>query len=515
VQTAEGWSRVAGVPAVAVIPEGSGHANAVSGLATAWAEASPVIMISGADDSRNLGKGAIQELPQVALCQPITKWSVLVTDTRRIPEHVAAAFRLAMTGFPGPVHLSVPADVLETAVDERDAPVTAPAASRPTHASEPGAAFVDQAVDLLARAERPAMIAGMGAFWSGAGDALRRLVETTRVPLFTVERARGLVSDEHPGCFGDGYTSVNPAAENLHHADVVLLLGEKVDCRLAYGYSFGHARLIHVSPDPAEIGRNRAVTLGAGCDTGAAIARLLEAAEARRWTERTPWVECLRAARRQHEERMRALADATDVPPHPVRIAAEVERLLAPDTVLVFDGGDFSGWVRAWLKARRPGGWQLSTVLGHLGTGLPYAIGAALAAPDSRVVLLTGDGSLGFSVMEFETAIRHRLPIVVVVGSDAAWGIEECFQAAWYGPDRLVNTKLTPVRWDRMAQAMGGWGEQVERPEELRPALERAFAAGVPACVNVTTKTLASPMAEAFARVFARRRGRTRQSREP
>jgi acetolactate synthase-1/2/3 large subunit len=154
-------------------------------------------------------------------------------------------------------------------------------------------------------------------------------------------------------------------------------------------------------------------------------------------------------------------------------------------------------------------------VLGHLGTGLPYAIGAALAAPDSRVVLLTGDGSLGFSVMEFETAIRHRLPIVVVVGSDAAWGIEECFQAAWYGPDRLVNTKLTPVRWDRMAQAMGGWGEQVERPEELRPALERAFAAGVPACVNVTTKTLASPMAEAFARVFARRHGRTRQSREP
>ncbi len=502
VQTAEGWARVSGRPGVAILAEGPGHANGIPGVATAYAECSPLIMMSGTDDSRNLGRGALQELPQVAMCAPVSKLSALVTDARRIPGHVDAAFHAATTGIPGPAHLSLPADVLEQGVAESAAP--APAAAPVPDA--PTAGFASDAIRLLAGADRPVIVAGIMSFWSGAGDALRRLVESTHIPLFTVERARGLMPDDHPACFGDGYTSVNPVAEAIHHADVVLILGDKIDCRFAYGSSFGQARVIQVCPDQAEIGRACPVALGCACDARAAAEELLAAAGGRSWPERGDWLQTLRDARRRHALEVRRLGAIDSSPPHPARIAAEVDAFADARTIYVFDGGDFSGWVRYCLSARRPAGWQIGTVLGHLGTGLPYAIGAQLADPNARVILLTGDGSLGFCMMEFETAVRERLPIVVVVGNDSAWGIEEFFQEKQYGPERPLATPLSNTHWDLMAQAMGGWGERVERVEDLRPALERAFAAGGPACVNVVTPRVPSPLARTFARVFARRR---------
>lgn len=502
VQTAEGWARVSGRPGVAILAEGPGHANGIPGMATAFAECSPLVMVSGTDDSRNLGRGAIQELPQIAMCAPVAKRSALVTDPLRIAAQVEASFRAATGGVAGPVHLSIPADVLDRLV-----PASTPTAVAPGVAPEaPPAAFVDEAIGMLAEASRPVIVAGIMAFWSGSAEPLRRLIEATHIPLFTVERARGLVPDGHPGCFGDGYTSVNPVAEAIHHADVVLVLGDKIDCRFAYGSSFGQARVIHVCPDRAEIGRACPVELGCTADVRAVTEALLAAAAGRAWPERRAWLDTLGDARRRHAAETLRLRAIDSSPPHPARIAAEVDALADDRTIYVFDGGDFSGWVRHVLGARRPAGWQIGTCLGHLGTGLPYAIGAQLADPDARVVLLTGDGSLGFCMMEFETAVRQRLPIVVVVGNDAAWGIEEFFQEKQYGPERPLATPLTNTRWDRMAQAMGGWGERVERLEDLRPALERAFAAGGPACVDVVIPRVPSPLALAFARVFARRR---------
>ena len=513
VHAAEGWARVAAQPAVAILPEGPGHANGVAGVATAYAECSPVIMMSGIDESRHLGKGAIQELPQVDMCAPITKWAALLCDMERVADHVETAFRISRSGLPGPVHLSLSADVLEQVVEETDLPQpSAGIATEEPGGAEPG--DVERAVDLLANAERPVIIAGIGAYWSNAGAALHSLVETAGIPLFTIERARGLVSDDHPCCFGDGYSSVNPAAELIHHADVAMVLGEKIDCRFAYGRSFGKAKLIHVCPEPQEIGRNCTAELGLACDAGAVAAQLADAAGQRTWQKKTEWLETLRQARREHEARVRALAASDTAPLHPLRVARDVEHFVDEDTVLVFDGGDFSGWTRSFFRARRPGRWQIGTVLGHMGTGLPYAIGAQLAAPDSRVVLLTGDGALGFCTAEFETAVRHRLPVVVVVANDASWGIEEYLQTESFGPDRRVATGLADVRWDQVAVAMGGHGEHVEAPEQLRPALDRAFAAGRPACVNVTVERTPSPMAQSFSRVFKRRRARIRRERE-
>jgi acetolactate synthase-1/2/3 large subunit len=294
----------------------------------------------------------------------------------------------------------------------------------------------------------------------------------------------------------------------MQHADVVLVLGERIDCRFAYGLSFGHAGLIHVYPDSGEIGRNIEPKLGAACDVGAFVGQLVEAAAVGGWNGRgfTQWIEALQKAKLEHETRLDELALCGDAPLHPMRIFGEIAPFLNDRTIMVFDGGDFSGWGRSYLKARRPGGWQVGTILGQMGAGMSYALGAGVAEPDSQIVLMTGDGALGFGIMEFETAVRHGIPVVVVVGNDSAWGIEVHFQKEWYGPDRLIGTRLTGVRWDMMAEAMGGFGACVSRPEELRPALERAFASGKPACVNVAMNMVPSPQAFAYSRVFARRR---------
>jgi acetolactate synthase-1/2/3 large subunit len=226
----------------------------------------------------------------------------------------------------------------------------------------------------------------------------------------------------------------------------------------------------------------------------------------RQWTER-PWVQALRQARETHEARLAELAGSDSSPIHPLSLVREVEPLLSRQGILVFDGADFSAWAQMALKSRTAGGWLSLGFLGMLGTGVPYAVAAKLARPEAQVVCFTGDGSLGFYLMEFDTAIRHRLPFVVVVGNDAAWGIEQHFQRALYSPDRLVGTSLRLSRYDLVVEALGGHGEFVEQFKDLRPALERAFASGKPACVNVAIQHTPSPMTQAFTRFLLRRRG--------
>jgi acetolactate synthase-1/2/3 large subunit len=513
VHIAEGWSRTTGKPSFVLLAPGPGHANGVPAIATAHAECSPVIVMSGIDVLANLGKGGRQELPQVEMCAPITKWSVLLSNGKRIPEYVSRAFRIATTGMPGPVHVSVTADCLSGLVDVAEVQIPPPANSLPTFACGAEPAFIERAMALLAGAERPVVIAGLAAFWSQAGPVLRELIETVRVPLFTVEQARGLVPDNHPLCFGDGYSTVNPVAEVLNRADVILLLGDRIDCPFSYGSCFGTAKIIHICPDAEEIGKNHPVECGAACDVRAAATQLLDAAIARTWVEQSPWLETLRQYRRDRETRARTLAASDESPVHPARIALEVEKLLDDRSILVFDGGDFSSWARFGMTARRPGGWLASTVLGYLGVGLPYALGAKLANPAANVIVMTGDGALGFSVMEFETAVRHNLPVVVVVANDAAFGVEVYYQAKWFGPDRVVGTELTNTRWDLLAQSMGAHGEFVDTPDQLQPALQRAIASGKPACVNVLCQRTPSPQTQTFSRMYLLRRAKARSAK--
>jgi acetolactate synthase-1/2/3 large subunit len=503
-------ARITGQPGVCLVTEGPGHANAIAGLTTMYAEDTPVVLISGCAETENWGRGAIQEIPQVEMAAPVAKWAAMVPHVRRLPEMLAMAFRIARSGQPGPVHLTVPIDALDQEVEEASLPPYQPERRRPSGATAAEPRLIREAVACLAAAARPAVVAGIGAWWSGAGEALRAFIELTRIPLFTVELARGLVSDDHPLCLGAGYPSMNPMASKLREADVVLVLGERLDFRFGFGEAFGPGvQLIQVYPEAREIGRNAPVRLGLAADSRAVVEQLLEEARGRAWSER-PWVGELREERQKQQARFEALAASEQAPLHPLRVAKEVNAVLRDDDIVILDGADFAAWVRLLIKARRPGHWLTHGRLGMIGTGIPYGVAAQLARPQARVIVFVGDGSVGFHFMEFDTAIRHGLPIVVVIGNDAAWGVEQHFQRALYGPDRLVATSLRRARYDQMVQALGGHGEYVERPEQLPPALERALAAGVPACVNVATELLLSPSAEAFCQYLVKRRAQVR-----
>ena len=497
VHTAEGYARAKAEPAVAMVTEGPGHANAMPGLACAYAEGSPVLLISGVAHSHGLGSGANQEIPQVEMAAPITKWSALVPSAGHIPAYVARAFRHMRTGEPGPTHLSIPVDRLdEDLVDAEATPILGSRAFGPTAGAGAAPRLVDQALLLLAGAKRPLEIAGTTAYWSKAADAVRGLVEATRTPVLTTSRARGLVSDEHPLCFGGYPYASERMTELVCNADLVVVLGEKLDLGFVRVLPPG-AAIVHVHPNPAEVGRNRPVAVGIAASVDIAAEQLAEAARGRAWPKRTGWLGSLERARSELDETRREAAPG-GAPVHPLQVSKALESLLDAESFLVTETSSFAWWSMEHLEQRRPGRWQHSTVLWMLGTGIPYALGAKAAFPESRVVLVSGDGSFGFYPMEFDTAVRHNLPIVAIVGADEAWGIEQKFQEARFGEGRLVATSLRPTRYDKMIEAMGGHGEHVEQPDELAPALERAFASGKPACINVVTETALPPSLGAY-----------------
>jgi acetolactate synthase-1/2/3 large subunit len=495
VHMADAWGRLTGQPGVSMYTT-PGFANALPGLAHALHSESPVISISGSADLSELGRGAMQEIDQINAAQPFTKGSWMVHDARRIPDFIARAVRTAYAGRRGPVHLTIPMDVQEQEVSEDEVTFFPPSEYRAEEHTLANPKLIQQAVELLHQAQRPFIIAGGPTSYAASGAILQRFIELTHMPLFTEEVARGLVSDDHPLCLGFFERGLNRAAGLLREADVVVLLGRKQDYTISYGQPpviAADARIIQIDPSPAEIGRNRGVTVGIVGDIEAVVEQMSQEAKTKTW-KALPWVKQLRTEQEAHGAWLDSLAKP-EQPMHAMYVHKTLESMLRPDDCLVFDGGDFCHFARAYLPARQPRRWWYVPTLGMLGSSLPTAIAAKLAYPDSRVVMLTGDGAFGFNAMEFDTAVRHNLPVVAILGNDSAWGIDRQIQLGLYG--RPVATDLLQSHYEMVAQGLGAHGEYVERPEELTPALERAFASGKPALVNVAVQRAISPRAEA------------------
>jgi acetolactate synthase-1/2/3 large subunit len=486
---ADGWARTTGRPGVAIVTAGPGMTDCVTAIANAYLDCVPTLFIAGAAPLREAETMPLQGgLDQVAMVTPITKWAHRVTHTERIPDLVAQALRVAVSGRPGPVFLELPIDVLFSRVEESR--VAFPEKIFPDCAPAPAPEAVSRAIEWLHAAERPAILAGGGAWFSGAGDDLLRFAERTGTPVFSNSKAHGLVPGDHPLC-GRGFAHLAIAAgTGVGSADLVLVLGARLGLftggRGARLIPSG-ARLIQIDIAAEEIGRNRTVDLGIAADCREAVRALDAAASDRKWPDRSAWCEGIRRVRDGHRALFAAALEKKEPPIHPYRLAFEIARALPRDAIVAADGGETSAWMETVAEVHGGGRYLSHGYLGCLGTGMPFAIAAKVAHPDRPVVCVVGDGSVGLNFAEFDTMVRHGLAIVTVVNNDQLWGMSAHGQDLIYGKERRVATELAPTRYDEAAAGFGCHGEQVVEPAELPAALERAFRSGRPACVNVMT----------------------------
>ncbi len=457
---------------MALVTAGPGHLNAISALYGARMAESPVLLLSGASPRGQRGRGAFQEVDQVAAARPVVKAAWSLEDPARVGDDVARALALATSGRPGPVHLSLPGDVLEGAAPDTAAVWPAPGA--PPVVGERDALAI---VALLAEAKRPLILTGPALGRGRRRAAIERLVEATGAPALAIESPRG-VNDP----WLRGATAV------LGEADLVLLLGKPLDFSLRFGQAFPRdCRVIALDAESAAP-RER-TTLALTADPAASAARLAAVAATRAWPS-TGWRDRVESARRATPPAWEEARRSARTPLHPLRVCAALAPHVEAGAVLVADGGEFGQWVQAALDPRER---LINGLSGSIGSALPMAVAARLACPDRPVLAVMGDGTFGFHAFELDTALRYEVPLVVVVGNDARWNAEHTLQLRHYGAERAVGCALLPARYDRVAEALGGHGELVERAADLEPALARAFASGRPACVNVMIEGLAAP----------------------
>jgi acetolactate synthase-1/2/3 large subunit len=480
---ADGWARVTGKPGVAVVTAGPGLTDAVTGVASAWRANIPMIIFGGQGPRSLADKGSLQDMNHVDLMRPITKWSHAVPEARRLAEYVSMAFRIATTGVPGPVFLEVPVDFLFANVDEAQVEFPTGYRTEATIAGDPE--YVERACALLRAAERPVALVGSQLFWSKRREAYRPFVEHFGLPVYVNGQGRGSLPPAHPLYFH------RTRKDALRAADVILIFGTPLDFRLGYGrdtHLNPDAKVIQVDLDGAEIGRNRHIDVGIVGDTGVVMGQLADAAadlERGGGAAVKRWVRELRAKEDARWEQMRAEVESDATPINPLRLCKEIDDVLDDDTIVIGDGGDFVATAASVLRIAKIGQWLDPGPLGTLGVGPGYAMAAKLARPGSNVVIVYGDGAFGLNGLEFEALARQKINVVGVIGNDAAWMQIRRGQVEFYGHERAVATALDYTRYDQVVEALGGHGEWVERPADIRPALERALGAGKPALVNV------------------------------
>jgi acetolactate synthase-1/2/3 large subunit len=476
---AEGYSRLTRKCGVAVVTAGPGVTDTVTAVATAYQNASPLLVIGGAAPLRTSLMGALQEIPgTVEMMRPITKWSATIPFTNRIPDYLAQAFRIALTGRYGPVFLEIPSDILFGRLEEEQ--VRIPEGYRTEGKTQGDAALVSQAAQMLANAERPAVMGGTGVYWSDAGDALRELAEKVQAPIYLNDMGRGTVSQEH------AQFRSRTRRTAFGEADVVLFAGTMMDFRLRYGGSVGpQAKIIAIDIDPNELGRNRGIDVGIEGDPKATL-RAITSEIGARAIRHDEWLDKLRDGETKVLELRQKWLHSDASPIHPLRLCNEMAKFVDEKTIVVGDGGDIVATASQVLPVNQPGQFMGPGPLGTLGVGTGFCIAAKSVRPDVKVLMVNGDGSFGLNGFDFDTLVRFNMPVVAVVGNDRQWGQILVGQEKMYGEERVVATRLADnARYDKVVEALGGHGEFVTEPGDIFPAIERAFASGKPACVNV------------------------------
>ncbi len=483
---AHAYSRVLGKPGVCFAASGPGVTNLITGVGNAYLDAVPVVALGGASAISQDGMGAFQEMDQVGMFKPITKMSERVKDARRIPEIINKAFRVATSGQPGPVYVDLPGDVLYRVVEEEEVTFPKRPHKVPRVAGDPD--LVKEAVALLKAAERPLVITGTGIMWSGAMQELQEFVETTGIPFYTTPQGRGVIPEDHALSF------LGARNRAWKEADVVLIVGTRLNFILGFGQAPRFAedvKMIQVDIADEEIGRNRAVDVGIVGDAKMVLRQLIdEASDSFRGRDELAWIDTLRGHDQRSQEKMSAIMQAESSPMHPLRLCKEVRDFMDRDAIIVVDGHEILNFARQSVPTNAPGHRVNAGPNGCMGVAVPFGLGAKVAKPDTQVIVLSGDGSFGMNGMEIDTMVRKNIPAIIVISNNGGWAGAGVMNA---GRD------LGFSRYDEMAKVFGAHGEFVERPEDIRPALERAIASGKPAVINVITDPSARSSTQSFA----------------
>ena len=479
---AEATGKLERHPGLAVLTAGPGVTNGISAVTQAHFAGSPLVVLGGRAPNARWGTGSLQELDQPPLFRSVTKLSETARTVGEVGPTVDAAFTAAESPHRGPAFVDVP-------MDELYGRVTAPRPQAHVRSRlEPDSEDLAEIARLLTSAERPLLVLGTDVWADGAENAALRFVDELGIPVITNGMGRGIVPGGHPLLVSKARSAA------VGTCDLVLVVGTPLDFRLGYGRFGGRdggpaAQVVHIADSPGQISAHAELAASAAGDLTACFDGILSALPAR--PDIRAWADRLRALTLEAAARDTALLSADSDPIHPARIYGELLPRLADDAVVIGDGGDFVSFAGKFVEPRKPGLWLDPGPYGCLGAGLGAAIAARIARPSSQVVLLLGDGAAGMSLMDVDTLVRHRLPVVIVVGNNSAWGLEKGPMQMLYGYD--VAADLTPgTRYDQVAVALGAGGEMVADPRAIGPALDRAFSSGVPYVVNVLTDTEAA-----------------------
>jgi acetolactate synthase-1/2/3 large subunit len=482
VHAADSWARCnPGKIGVAAITAGPGVTDGVTGVANAWRANSPILVFGGQGPFNNLRRGSLQEMDHIGVMRPITKYADACYESYRIPEYIELAIRHAVSGIPGPAFLEIPMDIFMGQVPDDN--VIVPKIRTTAPRISPDREEIRNALELLSKAERPMLMAGTSVKWSQAEDSLNTFISEIHLPTFCNGMGRGSVPHDSPEFLN------RSRRDALSKTDCIVLAGTLLDFRMRFGKSIPEdAKVIQLDMDNILMGQNRATDVPLVGNLACSFDLLLEEMKNQGLKlDFTPFRDELRELENAAEAKVQSALNSDESPVDPQRMCREVRDWLdtfdAP--IVIGDGGDIVATAAKIIPVKGRGAWMDPGPLGTLGVGMPFALAAQLANPDKRVVIVYGDGSFGLNGFEFDTAVRFNLPIIGIIGNDGAWGQMMRPQGAMMGWDRLDGTILNRTRYDKVVEALGGHGELVESPEELRPALDRAAASGKPALINV------------------------------
>jgi thiamine pyrophosphate-dependent acetolactate synthase large subunit-like protein len=483
---AHAYSRVSGKPGVCFAASGPGATNLITGVGNAFLDACPVVALGGASAVSQAGMLAFQEMDQVGMFKPITKYAEKVIDVRRIPEIINKAFRIATSGTPGPVYVDLPGDVLYRRVEDNEVMFPKRPHAGPRVSGDPE--MVKRAIAMLKQAKRPLILTGTGVFWSGAMAELKEFVELTGIPFYTTPQGRGVIPDDHKLSF------LGARNQAWKECDVVLIVGTRLNFIIGFAMTPRWAedlKVIQVDLNDEEIGRNRPIDVGIVGDAKMVLRQLIEEArDSYKGSKELPWVETLRGFDKKSSEKSHALMNSDATPIHPLRLCKEVRDFMDRDAIIVVDGHEILNFARQSIPIFVPGHSVNAGPNGCMGVAVPFGMGAKVAKPNTQVIVLSGDGSFGMNGMEVDTMMRHNIPVITVISNNGGW-------AALGGMG--AGRDLGNTHYEKLADVFGAHSEYVEKPSDIRPALERAAASGKPAVINVITDPHARSSTVSFA----------------